>query len=232
MASSQQPPPNGVTGSPDPPGVIKVNGTGGGAADSGCSSVECGSGGDANGSASSGSSAHENADLKQLTGHCKWFNVLKGFGFITPDDGTEDIFAHQSVLQMPGFRSLDAGEHVHVECKRTQRGWEATNVTAVDEANMLRGSRVHPLGKKKFAKIRCFNCGRYGNHVAGKCPVGPLDKCCYFCHSKDHLIAACPQKLKEADAAAVGGDTELAATTVADVKTTKPVDASSSSAPL
>jgi cold shock CspA family protein len=54
-------------------------------------------------------------DLKNLTGHCKWFNVLKGFGFITPDDSSEDIFAHQSVLQMPGFRSLDAGEHVQVQ---------------------------------------------------------------------------------------------------------------------
>jgi len=223
MASSHQPPPNGVSGSPDPPG-IKLNGTGGGA-DSGCSSVECGSGGEVNGSGSSASSGHDNADLKHLTGHCKWFNVLKGFGFITPDDSSEDIFAHQSVLQMPGFRSLDAGEHVQVECKRTQRGWEATRVTAVDEAATLRGSRVHPLGKKKFAKIRCFNCGRYGNHVAGKCPVGPLDKCCYFCHSKDHLIAACPQKQKDADEADIEAPPMMAPEAVK-----KAIDASSSSA--
>ena len=142
---------------------------------------------------------HNCPEIRRLSGRCKWFNVLKGFGFITPDDGSDDIFTHQSVLQMPGFRSLDAGEQVSVECKRTQRGWEATLVTAAGDDVTLRGSRVHPLGKKKFAKIRCFNCGRYGNHVAGKCPVGHMDKCCYYCHATDHLIAACPQRTTQGD---------------------------------
>jgi len=101
------------------------------------------------------------------------------------------VFVHQSVLKMPGFRSLDAGEAVEFTCKRTNRGWEATHVAGPTESN-CKGSCVHPLGKKRFQKIRCFNCGRYGTHVAHKCPIGPLDKCCYQCHATDHLIATCP----------------------------------------
>lgn len=109
---------------------------------------------------------------------------------------------------MPGFRSLDAGEAVEFEAKRTERGWEATNVTGPSDSN-CKGSRVHPLGKKRWQKIRykhlqtrllerhmrrCFNCGRYGNHTAGKCPLGPMDKVCYNCHARDHLVANCPIK--------------------------------------
>ena len=50
--------------------------------------------------------------MSKLTGHCKWFNVTKGFGFIVPDDGTEDIFVHQSGIQSDGFRSLAENEKV------------------------------------------------------------------------------------------------------------------------
>jgi len=46
------------------------------------------------------------------TGHCKWFNVTKGYGFITPDDGTQDVFVHQTNIIADGFRSLAEGEQV------------------------------------------------------------------------------------------------------------------------
>lgn len=59
----------------------------------------------------------------------------------------------QSVLEMPGFRSLDMGEKVEFTCKKSQRGWEATKVVGADE-NGLKGSSVHPLGAKKQKKIR------------------------------------------------------------------------------
>jgi len=128
-------------------------------------------------------------------GSCKWFNVLKGFGFITPDDGGYEVFVHQSVLQMPGFRSLEAGESVEFRARSSERGREALTVSgpaAVD----CKGSTVRPLGKKRSKKIRCFNCGEYGNHVAAKCKIGPVDKVCYECKSSEHLVGDCPQRIE------------------------------------
>merc|ERR1711973_79096 len=50
------------------------------------------------------------AKMAKATGTCKWFNSTKGFGFITPDDGSEDLFVHQSQLKSDGYRSLAEGE--------------------------------------------------------------------------------------------------------------------------
>jgi cold shock CspA family protein len=50
--------------------------------------------------------------MAKQTGTCKWFNSEKGFGFITPTDGGEELFCHQSVIHAQGFRSLAEGEEV------------------------------------------------------------------------------------------------------------------------
>jgi len=160
----------------------------------GCSSIECGNGGSS--STSSGSPpappvAAVDPDMR--LGVCKWFNVLKGFGFITPDDGSDEVFVHQSVVKKDGFRSIEAGAVVEFKASRTQRGMEATYCGGPANTEVT-GSSVHPLGKKKNQQLRCFNCGRYANHVAAKCPVGPIDKCCYHCRGTDHLFANCPNK--------------------------------------
>ena len=44
------------------------------------------------------------------------------------------------------------------------------------------------------ADFSCFNCGQYGNHLAAKCKLGPVEKVCYHCKGTDHLIADCPQR--------------------------------------
>jgi CspA family cold shock protein len=64
-------------------------------------------------------------------GAVKWFNAEKGFGFITPDGGEEDVFVHQSSIQMQGFRDLSEGQRVEFEVTQGQKGMQASNVRSV-----------------------------------------------------------------------------------------------------
>ena len=62
------------------------------------------------------------------TGTVKWFNADKGFGFIAPDDGSEDVFAHFSAIATSGYRSLDENQKVEFEVEQGQKGLQATNI--------------------------------------------------------------------------------------------------------
>ena len=61
-------------------------------------------------------------------GKVKWFNNAKGYGFITPQDGSEDVFVHYSVIKSEGFRTLAEGQAVSYEAKRGPKGLQATEV--------------------------------------------------------------------------------------------------------
>ncbi|WP_375002602.1 cold-shock protein [Aeromicrobium sp. CTD01-1L150] len=63
------------------------------------------------------------------TGTVKWFNAEKGFGFIAPDDGGDDVFAHYSSIQSSGYRSLDENQKVEFDVEQGQKGLQATNIT-------------------------------------------------------------------------------------------------------
>ena len=62
------------------------------------------------------------------TGTVKWFNTSKGYGFIAPDDGSEDLFVHYSEIKSEGFASLEEGQRVEFEVGQGKKGPCATNV--------------------------------------------------------------------------------------------------------
>ena len=63
------------------------------------------------------------------TGTVKWFNAEKGFGFIAPDEGGDDLFAHYSAIAGSGHRSLDEGQRVQFDVARGPKGLQAENIS-------------------------------------------------------------------------------------------------------
>ncbi|KAF3529975.1 hypothetical protein DY000_02036458 [Brassica cretica] len=129
----------------------------------------------------------------RFTGKVNWFNDSKGFGFITPDDGTtEELFVHQSSIVSEGYRSLAVDDLVEFEIAQGTDGkTKAVEVTAPGGA---------PL-KKKEASSRgrsgrggsCYNCGDAG-HLAKDCRDGGERGACYTCGDTGHLARDCVQK--------------------------------------
>ncbi len=67
-----------------------------------------------------------------MQGTVKWFNGTKGFGFITPSDGSEDVFVHHSCIEGTGFKSLQENDKVDFEKTRGDKGPKAENVRQVE----------------------------------------------------------------------------------------------------
>ncbi|MCO7237947.1 MULTISPECIES: cold-shock protein [unclassified Aeromicrobium] len=65
------------------------------------------------------------------TGTVKWFNADKGFGFIAPDQGGEDVFAHFSAIQASGYRSLEENQKVEFDVEQGQKGLQAANIRPI-----------------------------------------------------------------------------------------------------
>ena len=75
------------------------------------------------------------AEGKITRGKVKWFNNAKGYGFILPDEGGDDLFAHYSSIEMDGYKTLKAGQDVHFELVEGPKGLHATNIRAADTAD-------------------------------------------------------------------------------------------------
>jgi|WetSurMetagenome_2_1015567.scaffolds.fasta_scaffold05661_2 cold shock protein len=81
------------------------------------------------------------------TGTVKWFNETKGFGFIAPQEGGEDVFVHYSVIQGKGFKALKEGQSVQFESTKGQKGFQATLVELPSDettGHTERHDRRHP----------------------------------------------------------------------------------------
>jgi CspA family cold shock protein len=77
------------------------------------------------------------------TGTVKWFNDAKGYGFITPDNGSEDLFAHFSAINMSGFKTLKEGQRVRFDKTQGSKGLQASNI------DLLQDERRRTQGKSK-----------------------------------------------------------------------------------
>lgn len=72
------------------------------------------------------------------TGKVKWFNNTKGYGFIRPDHGGDDLFVHYSYINMEGYKTLKAGQPVQFDVKEVNQGQHAVNLTLLEESSALR----------------------------------------------------------------------------------------------
>lgn len=69
--------------------------------------------------------------MSKIKGQVKWFNESKGFGFITPSNGSKDVFVHFSSIQGNGFKTLSEGQNVEFEIQDGQKGPSAINVCSI-----------------------------------------------------------------------------------------------------
>ena len=71
--------------------------------------------------------------MGMATGTVKWFNASKGYGFIIPNDGGSEVFAHFSAIQMEGYKSLKQGQQVEYEVQEGPKGPQASKIQTVSE---------------------------------------------------------------------------------------------------
>ena len=105
-------------------------------------------------------------DVIEVSGRIKWFDVAKGYGFIVPDEGTEDVLLHVTVLRRDGFQTAYEGARVTCAALARPRGLQAFRVLAMDESTAVHPSelppsraavQVTPTSPLETAKVKWFN---------------------------------------------------------------------------
>lgn len=109
------------------------------------------------------------ADLIEISGRVKWFDAVKGYGFIVPDNGAPDVLLHIATLRKDGFKTAYEGTHVICEAVRRAKGLQVLKIVSMDGSNAVlpsewRAPRTHvevaPSGGFQIAIVKWFNRAR------------------------------------------------------------------------
>jgi CspA family cold shock protein len=114
-------------------------------------------------------SAERPVGLVEVAGRVKWFDAVKGYGFIVPDNGEPDILIHVTVLRRDGFTTLREGARVVAEAQRRERGFQVFKVLAITEPDLASAEQLPPtrtraqassVGSFEIVIVKWFNRAR------------------------------------------------------------------------
>ena len=84
-------------------------------------------------------------DLIEITGVVKWFDVAKGFGFIVPDNGMQDVLLHVTCLRRDGYQTILEGTRIVALVQRRERGYQAFRILSMDQSTAVHASQLPPV---------------------------------------------------------------------------------------
>src|SRR3954464_8135149 len=87
----------------------------------------------------------EPVDLIEITGLVKWFDVAKGFGFIIPDNGMQDVLLHVTCLRRDGYQTILEGTRIVAMIQRRDRGYQAFRILSMDQSTAIHPSQMPPV---------------------------------------------------------------------------------------
>lgn len=89
--------------------------------------------------------SNDAADLVEITGVIKWFDVAKGFGFIVPDNGMQDVLVHVTCLRRDGYQTVLEGTRVVALIQKRDRGYQAFRILSMDQTTAVHPSQMPPV---------------------------------------------------------------------------------------
>lgn len=89
--------------------------------------------------------AAEPVELTEITGVVKWFDVAKGFGFIVPDNGMQDVLLHVTCLRRDGYQTILEGTRIVALIQRRDRGYQAFRILSMDQTTAVHPSQMPPM---------------------------------------------------------------------------------------